>query len=147
MSICLYITRLAKDVVSKTAACNIQVITSNFVDFAPFTTPQDNLNLTESPVVNYYLLWTSNNYSWNDAEDVCLKIGMHLASITLEDEYHMIRAMLAGNTHGSERTIQNNHLLLTPCKLKAILCIIYIGLRIKVSNMEQLYNAASVIRL
>ena len=73
-------------------------------------------------LASYTYLWTLRNLSWNAANDTCSDLGMHLVSITSEDELDLVREFLIDET------------LLTPCRLETPLCVIYIGLQVKVGS-------------
>lgn len=77
----------------------------------------------------YVLYWTSQTYTWYEAEDVCRQTGeMHLASVTNEEEYILVKAILAGYSYVGE--IEQPVRILTPCRLGSILCVM--GLRVNV---------------
>lgn len=78
------------------------------------------------------LYWTSQEYTWYEAENVCKQTGdMHLASITNEEEYILVQGILAGDKSAIEL---NATRILTPCRFGSSLCAIYIGLQVHVRD-------------
>ena len=71
---------------------------------------------------SYTYLWTRRNLSWASANATCSHLGMHLVSITNEDELNLVREFLIDET------------FLTPCRLETTLCVIFIGLQVKVGR-------------
>ena len=84
---------------------------------------------TLHPFAKYYYLWTSKQYTWQGSEDLCQSAGMHLASITSETEYSIVRGMLYGEVRTNGPFQQTP--ILTPCRIESALCMVYIGLHKK----------------
>lgn len=80
----------------------------------------------------YVLLWTSDELSWYGAEHSCMQLGMHLASISSEEEYRLVTGMLSGDGYGTYSHLEQR--ILTPCRTVSSLCIVYIGMQLKVKN-------------
>lgn len=69
---------------------------------------------------------------------VCMQLGMHLASISSKDEYRLVTGMLSGDGYGTESYSETT--ILTPCKVEASLCMLYIGMQVKVIIPKQDYR-------
>ena len=79
-----------------------------------------------NPIASYHYIWAPGTYTLQEAEDICLHMGMHLVSISSQLEYELVTDMLLGAGYyrnGSTKA----QLLLTPCRLGNVMCIIYLG--------------------
>lgn len=128
----IFITSFANQSVCEDVICNTQIETSN--EALPYQMPH-NLNplhgSDSSPVAKITFLWTSSSYSWNEAETLCLELGMHLISITSKEEFNLVKSMLAGDIYDKNNLLQPR-LLLTPCRVQGIICNVHLGLQVKV---------------
>lgn len=79
--------------------------------------------------VQYNLLWTTESYTWQQAEDLCQSAGMHLASISSELEYDIVSGLLAGAGYRKAELDSSEMLINTPCRIESTLCMVYIGLQ------------------
>ena len=84
------------------------------------------------PFVGYHFIWTQQEYTWLEVENICARLGMHLASMTSETEYQIVRNLLSGDGYKLNNT-KDGHGLLTPCRLETVLCLVYIGLKYEVN--------------
>lgn len=96
------------------------------------------LRIGNAAFARYVLLWTSDYYSWYEAQHACMQLGMHLASISTEEEYNLVTGMLSGEGYGTEFLSEER--VLTPCRMQFFLCMIHIGMQIKVGG-DQDYDA------
>ena len=99
----------------------------------------DTLTQNITSFVTYHFLWTKEEYTWLDAESLCAGLGMHLVSITSHSEHVIVTDLLSGAGYGSHRGA-----LLTPCRTESPLCIIFIGLQVKVRC--QVYESFQIQR-
>lgn len=81
-----------------------------------------------SDFAQYIMLWTSNDYTWYEANTICTDLGMNLPSITSEQEYELVRRMLSGENYQASPFFKT----VTPCKVNSPLCVIHIGMQVKV---------------
>ena len=87
----------------------------------------------QTPFADYHLLWTHRQYTWNAAEEICQQLdGMHLASISSEKEYLLVSRMLLGSAYYDMDIEDSRMSVLTPCLLGSPLCVIHVGLKLKV---------------
>lgn len=128
----LYATQIAMLGVCKKDTCDVEIIKSVTND--PYL--GHNLLTLDHPgssvFAHYVLLWTSDDYSWYEAEQVCTQMDMHLASITSQEEYQLVTGMLSGEGYRTE--FHHESRILTPCKTVSYLCTIYIGMLVKVKT-------------
>ena len=88
----------------------------------------------QTPFAEYHLLWSHGEYTWSEAEEICQELdGMHLASISSEEEYLLITRMLLGGVYRVFHTDKRFLPILTPCLIGSPLCLIHIGLKRQVS--------------
>lgn len=76
-------------------------------------------------------MWTTTEYAWHEAEETCQLIGMHLASISTPEEFQLVTGVLSGESYKTYSFLEQN--ILTPCRTRTALCIIYLGLQLEVS--------------
>ena len=84
-----------------------------------------------SVFATYVLLWTTQPYSWEDAEAACKDMDLHLASVSSEEEYFIVKGMLKGEEYQVNQTGYEVSPV-TPCKLSSPLCVVHIGMQTKV---------------
>ena len=98
----------------------------------------------QTPFAEYHLLWTHRRHTWDAAEEICQQLdGMHLASISSEKEYLLVSRMLLGSAYYDMDIGTSRVPLITPCLLGSPLCVIHIGLKVKVrltNKLEFLYT-------
>lgn len=128
----LYTTQLASSNVCKESSCTVNIKTYDYSVHKPV---HNILTLDRSSsssiFAQYVFLWTTNSYNWYEAESVCTDMGMQLASISSEEEYQLVTGMLWGEDYKTESLREQR--ILTPCKLEYYLCVIYIGMLVKVT--------------
>ena len=84
----------------------------------------------QTPFAEYRLLWSDREYTWDEAEEICQDLGgMHLASISSEQEYLLITRMLLGGAYHVFDADKFCLPILTPCLMGSPLCVIHIGLK------------------
>lgn len=81
----------------------------------------------------YVFLWTFSKYTWYEAEHSCAQLGMHLASISSKEEYELVTGMLSGHGYGTINSKETT--ILTPCRTDLFICLIYIGMQLKVTTV------------
>ena len=120
---------------SEAHLCQVRINISNKADVQ--SAAENDIVTLDSPSLesfaSYHFIWTQQEYTWYEAEDMCVKLGMHLASLTSETEYHVVQNLLSGDGYRLNDT-KDGHGLLTPCRLETALCMIFIGLQYKVSE-------------
>ena len=82
----------------------------------------------------YSYLWTQDKFTWNQAYTSCMQLGSHLASISSDQEFNIVKDLLAGRGYTLPDTDSHvgehvEYSILTPCRLESRLCMIYLGLR------------------
>lgn len=88
------------------------------------------------PFVHYHYIWNTPRLSWTDSENTCQKAGMHLASITSEDEYDIVKGLLQGQGYTKKSGLKEDWIA-TPCKVESSICLVHLGLQ--VSEVWYLY--------
>ena len=128
----LYITLLNDTCIENVCSANIDIQHDDKEDHA--LSIWNGSASDQTPFVEYRLLWSDREYTWNEAEEICQELGgMHLASISSEKEYLLITRMLLG---GAYHVFDADKLclpILTPCLMGSPLCVIHIGLKRQVS--------------
>lgn len=128
----LYVTQIANSMTCEENACLVEIVKSlTFYD----EMVHNLVTLNEprpSVFAQYVLLWTTGYYNWDEAEQACTQMGMHLASISSQEEYQLVTGMLLGEGYGTASYSEQR--ITTPCKTQSYLCIIYIGMIIKVTT-------------
>ena len=127
----LYIMPLNDKCMEKVCSANIDI---------QYDTKQDHVlpiwnsaASNQTPFAANHLLWTHRQYTWNAAEEICQELdGMHLASISTEKEYLLVSRMLLGSGYYDMDIGVSRLPILTPCLLGSPLCVIHVGLKIKV---------------
>lgn len=99
-----------------------------------FTLPSESMPITSS--VRYSFVWRDGQYTWMEAESVCEKMGMVLASISSNDEFSIVTDLLSGEGNPLWLLKSVEHPIFTPCRLEASICTVYIGLQLQVGQYQ-----------
>lgn len=130
----LYVTYLANRNACNQSDCSAQVDTSDHTQYTllPDMVSLDILN--SHYFAQYVFMWVPGEYSWFEAEETCVQLGMHLASISSNEEYRLITGMLLGDGYGTESSLEPQ--MFTPCRTEEFVCMIYIGMHVKVTQFS-----------
>ena len=129
------------------SACDRRLSISNIDLTHPITVKYVSVSRSIPYVfATYVLLWVTQPYSWEDAETVCKDMGWHLASVSSEEEYFIVKGMLKGEEYQVNQGIYEVSPV-TPCKLASPLCVVHIGMQAKVCDVIRVFrvNVDSVV--
>lgn len=115
--------------IDRSAICSLSLRPDDSLEQVTDETIETLSQEQEDVFADYHFFWGPMHQSWTEAANMCETRQLHLASISTEEEYNIVKGLLWGQGYRTGQTVSEDWIL-TPCRMESDVCFIYIGLNL-----------------